>query len=171
MPIRFRCAYCNQLLGIARRKAGTVVRCPTCAGQVVVPAADAAPEDDKPHANQPLFERSDFDELFNNPVGDARGGGGAAVPSEAIGGTAAGTAAPPASRPGDAWGTHADPDVEVEPLGVPRGGVPAFEPLPRPPGIFLTPARATILTVVIVVGLAVAFAAGLLVGRFLLTAS
>src|SRR5947209_460375 len=28
MPIRFRCAYCNQLMGIARRKAGTVVRCP-----------------------------------------------------------------------------------------------------------------------------------------------
>src|SRR5207253_599174 len=37
MPIRFRCAYCNQLMGIARRKAGTVVRCPKCAGQVVVP--------------------------------------------------------------------------------------------------------------------------------------
>jgi hypothetical protein len=168
MPIRFRCAYCNQLLGIARRKAGTVVRCPTCAGQVVVPAGDAAVEDDKPHANQPLFERSDFDELFNNPVA-----AGAGAPSQATGGTAAGTAAPPAPhpRPGDAWGTHADPDVEVEPLGVPRGGVPAFEPLPRPPGIFLTPVRATILTVVIVVGLAVAFAAGLLVGRFLLTAS
>jgi hypothetical protein len=168
MPIRFRCAYCNQLLGIARRKEGTVVRCPTCAGQVVVPAADAARDDDKPDAHRPLFERSDFDELFNNPVAAEPRGRGAA-PSEAT----AGTAAPPApgSRPGDAWGTHADPDVEVEPLGVPRGGVPAFEPLPRPPGIFLTPARATILTVVIVVGLAVAFAAGLLVGRFLLTAS
>ena len=25
MPIRFRCAYCNQLMAIARRKAGTVV--------------------------------------------------------------------------------------------------------------------------------------------------
>ena len=30
MPIRFRCAYCNQLMGIARRKAGTVIRCPNC---------------------------------------------------------------------------------------------------------------------------------------------
>src|SRR5204862_5290906 len=37
VPIRFRCAYCNQLMGISRRKAGTVVRCPTCSGQVVVP--------------------------------------------------------------------------------------------------------------------------------------
>src|ERR671936_272529 len=42
MPIRFRCAYCNQLLGIARRKAGQVVRCPTCAGQVVVPTPEEA---------------------------------------------------------------------------------------------------------------------------------
>ena len=33
MPIRFRCAYCNQLMGIAHRKAGSVVRCPTCGGQ------------------------------------------------------------------------------------------------------------------------------------------
>ena len=37
MPIRFRCAYCNQLLGISRRKAGSVVQCPKCAGQVIVP--------------------------------------------------------------------------------------------------------------------------------------
>ena len=173
MPIRFRCAYCNQLLGIARRKAGTVVRCPTCAGQVVVPAGEGDAED-KPPADQPLFERSDFDELFNNPPathGKAESrAGGAPAPG---GGSAAGTAAPPARGPlpEEAWGTHADPDVEVEPLGVPRGGVPAFEPLPRPPGIVLSPAKATILTVIMVVGLAVAFAAGLLVGRFLLTAS
>ena len=38
-------------------------------------------------------------------------------------------------------------------------------------GIVLSPAKATILTVVVVVGLAVAFAAGLLVGRFLLSSS
>src|SRR5690349_10109795 len=79
MPIRFRCAYCNQLLGIARRKAGTVVRCPNCAGQVVVPNIDEN-EPDEPEktageperapakapagADQPLFERSDFDEVL-----------------------------------------------------------------------------------------------------------
>jgi hypothetical protein len=37
MPIRFRCVYCEQLLGIARRKAGTVVKCPNCGGQLIVP--------------------------------------------------------------------------------------------------------------------------------------
>src|SRR5436190_822786 len=40
MPIRFRCVYCDQLLGIARRKAGTVVKCPNCAGQLIVPAPE-----------------------------------------------------------------------------------------------------------------------------------
>lgn len=120
--------------------------------------------------------RSDFDELFNNPVpaaedpSDARTAGreaaqGASSPS--------GTAAPPAPVPEEVWGTHADPDVAVEPADVPRGGVPAFQPQPPPrlPGIVLSPAKATILTVVVVIGLAVAFAAGLLVGRFLLPTS
>src|SRR5215469_9744604 len=40
MPIRFRCAYCNQLMGIATRKAGTVIRCPKCAGEIIVPTPD-----------------------------------------------------------------------------------------------------------------------------------
>jgi hypothetical protein len=43
MPIRFRCPYCNQLLGIARRKAGTVVECPACHGHVAVPAVEPPP--------------------------------------------------------------------------------------------------------------------------------
>ncbi len=42
MPIRFRCAYCHQLMGIARRKVGSVVRCPRCAGEVIVPAGPDA---------------------------------------------------------------------------------------------------------------------------------
>jgi hypothetical protein len=169
MPIRFRCAYCNQLLGIARRKAGTVVRCPTCAGQVVVPNVDAADEDrPKGQGDEPLFERSDFDDLFNAPqaqIEEPRTGAG--------GGAAAGTAAPkaPPSKPApaaeeDAWGTHAEPDVE--PLGVPPGSAATALGTPRPPGIVLSPAKATVLTVLVVVGLAVAFGAGLLVGKFML---
>jgi phage FluMu protein Com len=37
MPIQFRCGSCNQLLGIASRKAGHVVNCPTCGNKTVVP--------------------------------------------------------------------------------------------------------------------------------------
>jgi hypothetical protein len=40
MPIRFYCCFCHQLLGIATRKAGTVIECPTCKGQVWVPRPD-----------------------------------------------------------------------------------------------------------------------------------
>jgi DNA-directed RNA polymerase subunit RPC12/RpoP len=38
MPIHFRCCFCKQLLGIAQRKAGTVIDCPTCHGKIWVPA-------------------------------------------------------------------------------------------------------------------------------------
>jgi len=43
MPIHFRCCFCNQLLGIAHRKAGTVIDCPTCRGKVWVPDPNAPP--------------------------------------------------------------------------------------------------------------------------------
>src|ERR1700735_268273 len=78
MPIRFRCAYCNQLLGIARRKSGTVVRCPTCAGQVVVPSVDEDLGDvkDEPDAPAPakaggqMFEGSEIDKLLEGAAGE-----------------------------------------------------------------------------------------------------
>jgi len=38
MPIQFRCVSCQQLLGIARRKAGKLVDCPTCGSKTLVPA-------------------------------------------------------------------------------------------------------------------------------------
>jgi len=47
MPIRFRCCYCSQLLGISRRKIGTVIQCPNCLGQVWVPDPNQ-PEEDNP---------------------------------------------------------------------------------------------------------------------------
>src|SRR5438552_1362618 len=102
MPIRFRCDYCNQLLGISRRKAGTIVRCTTCEWQLIVPdPSDAATEgagpnepvpqpdgDDAPKteaaSRQPevasggVFEGSDFD-AFLEPLNG--GGAGPAVAS------------------------------------------------------------------------------------------
>lgn len=71
MPIRFRCAYCNQLMGIAHRKAGTVVSCPKCQGQVVVPqpVSQAQPAPVPAAGNGAnLFEQNDFPNLFNNPM-------------------------------------------------------------------------------------------------------
>src|SRR5439155_23800862 len=104
MPIRFRCVYCNQLLGISRRKAGTIVRCTTCEGQLIVPdpsdaAVAAAGQNESAPNPQPddapqteaagggagsgarvagVFERDEFD-AFLEPLN--AGGGGPAVAS------------------------------------------------------------------------------------------
>ena len=70
MPVRFRCRHCHQLLGIAHRKIGTEVNCPTCHNKVVVPATDA-PDVDRPTVRKPdpLFEGSDLDALLQpSPV-------------------------------------------------------------------------------------------------------
>lgn len=40
MPIKFRCEYCRQLMGIAHSKAGTLVDCPTCGRTLRVPNRD-----------------------------------------------------------------------------------------------------------------------------------
>jgi phage FluMu protein Com len=148
MPIRFRCAYCNQLMAIAQRKAGTVVRCPTCAGQVVVPSPEqaaaqesAAPPPSKPEAPKKpqapaLFERSDFGELFQNP---------APPPPFALGPEPAG------------------PGFDVAPL-LPQGEILPVPPR-RPRGLVLSPAMLILLLLFILVLLGLAFFIGMLVGR------
>ena len=40
MPIHFRCAHCEKLLGIARRKAGSIVNCPQCEQPLIVPTPE-----------------------------------------------------------------------------------------------------------------------------------
>lgn len=143
MPIRFRCRHCNQLMGIARRKAGTAVSCPTCHGQVVVPHADEeaqpAPRPSRPtgEAPPPLFERSDFEAFLDAPV---------------------------AERPAPA---------AAAPFAAAIPSTPAFlhpssgtTPSAHPPGLILSPTQATWLTVVVILLIALAFGAGLLVGHY-----
>lgn len=72
MPIKFRCDDCRQLLGIARRKAGTEVNCPRCGKILVVPPEDQVDEgDDSPEpaesSTPALLERDDFDALLSAP--------------------------------------------------------------------------------------------------------
>lgn len=151
MPIRFRCAYCNQLLGIARRKAGTVVRCPTCAGEVVVPRVEEGERAGERPARG-FFEENEFEKLFGDEP----------QPQPAEPGP------PPEDRghpPTGAWGTHADPEIEVERVDLPRGGIPGGPPVSAP-GILLSPVMATVLTVLVVLALLIAFGLGLLIGRW-----
>ena len=151
MPIRFRCQYCNQLLGISRRKAGTAVRCPTCRGQVIVPTT--GPEEPAPGdrpASSPLFEGSDFEASFQ----------GHAVESP--------PALPFPFQPQTAPSAF---DVErvAGPTALSEPGTGGLTPRRSPAaGLVLSPTQATFLTVAAILLLALAFGAGLLVGRYVL---
>jgi phage FluMu protein Com len=163
MPIRFRCKHCQQLMGIARRKSGTEVQCPTCRAMVQVPNEDELPapavvntekEEAPAKANpHPVFERSDFDEVLRGTE-DAK---------------AARQARPsPVVRPERnlAAAVGRVPSYDVEPHGV---NAPLSQPVAAPPnGIFVSSTRLTVVAVVGIILLAVAFGAGLLVGRYCL---
>jgi hypothetical protein len=56
MPLRFRCGYCDRLLGIARRKAGMETTCPHCGYTLTVPEEDLADHQS---------DIEDLDELLN----------------------------------------------------------------------------------------------------------
>ncbi|MHB1422646.1 MAG: hypothetical protein ACYC3I_05515 [Gemmataceae bacterium] len=154
MPIRFRCHQCNQLMGIARRKAGTTVRCPTCRAALVVPqpGEEAKPEPYLPPAPSPpvggpappLFEHSDFEDFLKNPVANKP----------------VAPAPPPSPPPLAPFAT----DIPPAPLFTTPSATPRAHPL----GLVLSPTQATWLTVAVILMVAAAFAAGLLVGYYLL---
>jgi hypothetical protein len=118
---------------------------------VVVPDKDAEDLDkiDDP-ANPPLFERDDFDALFEVPAVIGTAGGNAPRPQ-----------APAASaEPAGSWGTHAEPEFDVERLHPAPPSPPPENAAPRPWGIVLSPMKATLLTVAVIVLVAMAFLVG-----------
>lgn len=185
MPIRFRCVYCEQLLGIARRKAGTVVKCPNCAGQLIVPPEDDANVGDregqtaavtakessgsrkpaKAAVGSPepagegglLFERSDFDDLLRPAIERHQPERPAPRPKPT----------PAEEPPIDLADASADVVLPspASPFAAPIIA-PKQAPPPRP-GILLTPLRATLLCVVFVLAIAFAFGGGILLGMLL----
>jgi hypothetical protein len=164
-------------MGIARRKAGTVVRCPSCASQVTVPLVEREEEEVQPRKQKdvsaPIFERSDFDEIF------------APVPSPAAARRQRPEASPftfdvPEAPPApELVDVYKKPEVPAPvPPAPPAPSAPAPEKNPVPaspptenaparPGIWLTPGLATLLSVAAVVALALAFAGGLLLGIYM----
>lgn len=153
MPVHFHCTYCRQLLGIGRRKAGTVVRCPKCTNQVVVPkptrkntAAPRLPAEDQPaDADGAVLERSDFDQVFTQALKAQRRKARRAA--RAVAGA-------------DARGPSPEP----------AAAAPAPAPILEAPiagSARLSPATVAWLSVASVVALALVFAAGVFVGLYL----
>jgi hypothetical protein len=188
MPIRFRCRNCQQLLGIARRKAGQSVRCPTCHRDVLVPPEDeepppgaaappgepapvaAAPPAAPAAGAPPLYERSDFDALLHGETDlPSRLEERRPVLPRALPPLAPAPDPIPVLAPVRHGGTLRQPagGFDVEPAEPPAE--PAWPlPVPPPPGLVLSSQQVTWLAIAAVVLLAVSFAAGVLVGRFVL---
>ena len=167
MPIRFRCSRCHRLLGIGRRKAGTETRCPHCGSTIMVPRNDVG-EPERIHLE-------DIEELLN-PV--------LVPPAPAVATRPAPPpAAPrvlprPAQEPSSAdrplferdidsvLGANGTGSAETELKGQQPAniGMDAMSLEPEPNQIVLSPQKATALAVIVVILLAVSFAAGVLVG-------
>lgn len=174
MPIRFRCKHCSQLMGIARRKAGTAVHCIRCGQSVVVPQEDQVdvprPAASVPIAPTPasgsekrsaqnselslldrpnLVDQLDQDDNFPGP---------------------------------DLPSSHAEPELSIlgarQPPPIPVPGVPGVpveydvEPVDpeqiHPSGYVLSSTQATTLTLGVIVAVVLAFGAGLLIGKYYL---
>lgn len=185
MPIRFRCGHCHQLLGIARRKAGTVVVCPSCQQAVVVPTTDEADalagmtkgpvsrEGDRSKKVSPpasteappggfVFERSDFDELFR-PVIDPAGMKNSKRTKEPV----TEPIAPAVASPGS--GHEKSPNLAPAHSGESAVTTVAPGQLRFSAGdIVLTPHKALMLAALAVGGMIFAFGGGLLMGMYFL---
>jgi hypothetical protein len=164
MPIRFRCVYCDKLLGIARRKAGAVVNCPGCGQPLIVPTPEPEPEA-AAAASQPsappagpakLFEQDDFDVLLE-PDATFR------------------TPDPPpvAKRP------KAQPAPPVAAASLPPRSFAAERSLPSAPptgrasggGIVLSTGMLILILVAVLTLMGLAFGGGILVGRMTIVPS
>lgn len=193
MPIRFRCVYCDQLLGIARRKSGTVVKCPNCAGQLIVPSPEPNDDDAGPDAptastedvggsRRPaatataaektapapaveaqtaagnagmLFERSDFDELLKPAIERRSAPAAKSIPAGPPR-RAPAPAAPPA--PAAAFDFSQPASTSAPAASLHR---------PAPSGLVLTPLKLVLLALLVLFGLGLAFAGGILLGWML----
>ena len=159
MPIRFRCVYCDKLLGIAKRKAGAVVNCPQCGQPLIVPTPEPEPEPTAA-ASQPsgppkgpakLFEQDDFDVLLE---GDATFRTPDPPPAPKR------LKAPPPLAPANQLPPPSFAAERTLPPATPKA-------LPDSSGVVLSTGMLILALVAVFVLLGAAFGGGLLVGRMM----
>jgi hypothetical protein len=145
MPIRFRCAYCHQLMGIARRKAGAVVRCPRCAGELIVPPTHEIPEGNGAGPLNDLPESGEFGDALAAIDPPARDGGARPAPH-------------PLMAPPNAAGQASSMDA---------GGTASAAWNVRRSGVFLPMPMLIAAVALLIACLAVIFGLGCVVGRWM----
>lgn len=127
MPIQFRCPSCDRMLGIAKRKAGSTVKCPRCATDVSVPAlAGMAIETNGPIGAAPAI-----------PKGPSGGAATASAPAPAVA-----KRAPQSDRKVDSMPLFERPDFEslLNPALEKAKPEPAV-PLPEPRRVEVPPSK------------------------------
>ena len=151
MPIRFRCAYCQQLMGIARRKAGAVVRCPRCAGELIVPPTQEIPGGNGAAPLHDPAESEEFGEELAALEPAARDAGARPAPNPLM-------PLPPYANAPVAAGQQSS-------MGEPAGISAAWNV--RKSGVFMPTPMLVVALALLVASLAVMFGLGCVVGRWM----
>ncbi len=191
VPIKFRCVECNQLLGVSPSKVGSVVACPRCAVELIVPEVDDPSE--VPRAPEPepipailtslVLERRDpLDELRPEDIRVEPGlldPGRARREPRPIERAPAPSPEPPAPEPPPFVLTPesmAGPPIEapptpdeaiLPPIQTEPVAIRLARPTTRARDITLPRSVVTAWSLFVLLALALAFAAGLLAGHFL----
>lgn len=186
MPVRFRCPHCNRLLGIARRKAGTQINCPQCNRMLSVPPDDknldldeidllvnpAATENGMVHPqakpSSPAAVSTLPPPVIPTPAPIPPPAARSPQPRSAAKQSTTPRESPLLERDVDSLlgldrGLRFDLDEEAEPKKVAASGMDAMSLGDEPKGLVLSPQKATLLGIAVLVLLGIAFAAGFLV--------
>jgi phage FluMu protein Com len=185
MPIRFRCGYCQQLLAIATRKAGTETTCPECSLPITVPTPEEAEAEERRRAEKRSHRK--LTHASSSPPPHSGKTTTLARQEPTASASRASPRQPTGTKPGfkPTTGTPANSDDwplferEIDELLGPANRLPQIERTPPAPTtgvdslslddsprqIVLTGATATLLTVGVVVLMVVSFVAGYYAGK------
>ena len=172
---KFRCYQCQKLIGAPPSRFGSVVKCPKCAAELIVPSPDDDPGPDL-EADLETFRPEDLG-LRIDPEPITRPVARTVVGPEAVGPDPIAflqrlddepPAENPEVEPGEAEPDPDLPQAEVEPLVARRRGrsaPTAYSASPRARDVVLPRTAAVAWALFALLGLAFAFATGLLVGQ------